>query len=120
MTGIIAITSFKNNPASANEVPEQNATEPLKNQYPVSYNQFKRNYIVGDVVFAGIIGGALVAIMKMFKASTRSSVIAGGTLFAAAIGLYIFGNTNGRLEQKYLIKKHQFENSLKPMDSLTF
>lgn len=120
MTGITSLTSFKNNPTSTNEGTEQNAAEPIKNQYPVSYNQFKRNYIVGDVVFAGIIGGALAAIMKMFKASTKSSVIAGGTLFAAAIGLYIFGNTNGRLEQKYLIKKHQFENSLKPMDNLIF
>lgn len=92
----------------------KNATSKEKTQtqeYPITYEQFRDNTIVGSVFGSVIMFGITACIIKkLFKFSKQTAItggllIGGGTLLCA-----LFAGLNGKFKLKYLNEKQKFEN----------
>lgn len=105
MARILPIVSFKSDSTAA---AKNNSDNTYK--YPVSYEQFKTEYVAQDFLGSVMTGGAVGLIAKGFKASTRNASIIGAITFGLCFAGDLIANANGRLQIKYLDRKHRFEH----------
>lgn len=107
MPKILPITSFGNNQATISS-----DTKSLnKNEYPVSYEQYKKRQDITNVVLSIFTGGISACIMRLLKFEKKSSYIGGVIVTAGFLAMGISSQRNNVLKAQYLMKKRKFENS---------
>lgn len=105
MTRVFPVTNFKGENHSALK---DNSDTSYK--YPVTYEQFKTEYVAQDFLGSIMCGGAVGLLAKGFKASTKNASIIGTITFGLCFLGDLIANANGRLQIKYLDRKHRFEH----------
>lgn len=105
MTRILPIATFK---AQAPNESKDNSKKTF--EYPVTYQQYKNNYTITNVVLSTITGGLGACVMKLMKLSNKSSYIGGAIVGVGCLIMGISRQLNGTTKADYLAKKHKFEN----------
>lgn len=106
MVRISALTSFRGNDNDVN--PHQSKHKP-KYEYPLTFDEFKKDQIVSKSLAGIFLGGITGGLIKT-KYSTRAAILGGTAMLGFCLVSTAANFYTGAAKVNYLEKKQKFEN----------